>query len=127
MFRKLCKYLPIDTTAIEAMSGIAFLAYGILNIFNFKDHLTTSYMGFYIFAILFIGIIYSLPVILRDKVRVVRAIMAYLIGVFWMWMGFSTVYGCNQLTLCNIVAFVFGIGNIYAFIIHILLLNKHKI
>jgi hypothetical protein len=126
MNAKVYKFLHLDTLGIEVMSCVAFMAFGISNILM-PEKISTPHVGFYIFSILFMGIIYSLPVILRDKVVVVRAILAYLSGVFWVWMGLSSIYTCSHLTLCNIVALTFGIGNIYAFLIHILLLKRIRI
>lgn len=130
---KFFRHAVFETTSIEILSTIAFMTFAMLNVFfpertviSCGEPLPFHHHIVYILSLIFVAIICFLPVILKEKIRVLRCIICYLAGIFWIWIGLSAVFSCNYLTICSVSGLTIGIGNIYAFIIHLLILHQFK-
>ena len=115
---------------IEVMSAVALLAYLLAAVFFPHTPAVNSGVtdwDFHMMLVFLTVLVYSLPVLMTDKIRIVRCTLSYLTSMFWVWLGLSSIYACDHLTICNILAMTMGLGNIYAFLIHVYVLKHIRI
>lgn len=115
-------FFPQDTRIAEFISGFGL----ILTVIFMSDQMPmlTAHHSMPFLAVLFVALgslqfwaVYDYP-----KMDLLRCLMAWINGVLWLWMAFSSFI---EIRPDDILAALVGITNLYSFIVSFLTL-RHK-
>lgn len=125
---KISTILPRDTRAIELVSAFALITTSVVVAFGAPLSswlLDIQSRGFWIMILGSFGIIQLIGIV-RDSIsaEIVRAIVTWLVGMFWIWV--SLEYLVDKVRVTEIASFILGVSNFYAFTINFSLLLWSK-
>lgn len=124
----LSTFLPQDTRAIELVSAFALLLTCLVIALGAPMSqwmLEIHSRGFWVMVLGAFGAIQLIGVV-RDSIsaEVVRAIVTWLVGMFWVWV--SLEYLIDKVRVTEIASFILGVSNFYAFTVNLSLLMRSK-
>ena len=120
--------LPRDTRAIELVSAFALITTSVIIALGAPMSpwmLDIHSRSFWVMILGSFGTIQLIGIV-RESVsaEVVRAIVTWLVGMFWVWV--SLEYLVDIVRVTEIASFILGVSNFYAFTINFSLLLWSK-
>ena len=124
----LSTFLPQDTRAIEFISAFALLLTSMFIMFGAPISpwmLELHSREFWVMVLASFGIVQLIGVV-RDSfsAEVIRAIVTWLVGMFWVWL--SLEYLIDTVRATEVAALILGVSNFYAFVLNLSLLMRSK-
>ena len=125
---KISTILPRDTRAIELISAFALMTTSVVVAFGAPMSpwmLDIHSRSFWVMILGSFGTIQLIGIV-RDSIsaEIVRAIVTWLAGMFWIWV--SLEYLVDKVRVTEIASFILGVSNFYAFTINFSLLLWSK-
>lgn len=119
--------LPQDTRAVEIVSSLSLILIGAsLMHVPFESELFSHHSHKFWSAItILFGLLQLLSVVFSEKLPLIRTLISWSIGFFFVWLGFSSISQYNNIS--DYIAIILGFGNWYAFILNINFMRKEWI
>jgi hypothetical protein len=116
--------LPQDTRLAELVAAVSMVLLSISMFTCGVVDLNSIYetQEFWKIIIFIFGALQFSSLVLYPKLELLRCIMAWINGSFWIWIAISDI--SIHLDSTDIAVFILGMANMYAFIVNINLL-KH--
>lgn len=108
--------LPQDTRVIEIASALSMFALCFSLVIGGMNHSILEFQTreFWSMVLFSFGALQLWSIIVYPKAELLRCIVAWITGGFWVWVGLSG----------DMTTFFIGIGNLYSFIINFNLLRR---
>ena len=127
---KLSAFFPQDTRTTEFASAFALVSLSLMcfhavfyeSSLNISALIAHHQIPFWVLITAVLGGLQMLAVVLYPKTEVLRVILAWVNGSFWIWL--SLTISPIRLDPSDIGTFFLGMTNLYAFCINALLLRK---
>ena len=122
----LSKLFPSDTRIAEILSAVSLLFSGLLMLLVPQATplaLLTYHTAFFwgMIALVF-GLLQLIVVVWYDDQELARALFAWIVGTYWVWMSLGTV--SMTVVPAIIASFFLGVTNLYSFIVNVLVVKK---
>jgi hypothetical protein len=126
-------FFPQDTRIVELISAIGLIISSIYIGLVYHDvppiHVMVTSQTYAFWAILFfiLGSLQIVSIALYPRLEILRIILAWGAGTLWIWISLSVGgHDANIREPGEILGFVVGVGNLYAFIVNALLLRHYE-
>lgn len=118
---------PQDTRLVELVSSLSLILIGISLWLNPYEHGIIQYNThkFWSIVSLIFGGFQFISIIFNEEFPLIRTISAWLIGMFFVWIGASYVLMYDS--FISYVVIMLGIGNWYALVLNINFMRKEWI
>ena len=117
-----------DTRSVEVISALSF---GLFTLFYLFDMIVPGLI--YInptispLCVLFAGCISSIHLYMlysHNLTRIIRCFLCYFSGLMMFWLGMTSIYRNDMITLSQIITIVLGIGVLYSSMVHSIFISK---
>ena len=118
--------LPQDSRTVEIASAWAMMmmSVGIGAHIVVVDTLMTAHnIPFWVTCLALIGMLQFWSLVIHPSAEVLRCILAWVSGIFWIWLSFAD----GKPSPADFSTFTLGIGNLYGFVININMLRREPI
>lgn len=120
--------LPTDTRTIELVSAFALIMTSVTLLLGAPAStwmLEIHAREFWVIILASFGFLQFIGVVHTTySAEVVRAIVTWIVGAFWVWI--SGEYMLDRVRPTEVAAFLLGVSNLYAFVINLNLLVRGK-
>lgn len=127
---KIRKFFFCDPICLEFISSFSL---GLFAFFTFLSlfPIVAPYVGvitndpvFFTLLFFFLSTVQFVSLMFPSSLRVLRCVSCYMVGIFWVWISISSVYFMETINIGDVSSFMLGLGMIYSFFIHIIILRK---
>jgi len=115
---------PQDTRIVEIVSALALLFLSVIFPFTSCSDIPLflyETKEFWMVVIFSVGFLQFTSLVLYPRLELLRCIMSWINGSFWVWISLSTTF--YTVAPNDIAVFLLGLTNLYGFIININLLG----